>query len=246
MIGIYKIISPSNRIYIGQSTDLNKRFKQYLKLRNCKGQTKLYNSFLKYGANNHIFEIIEECTIELLNERERYWQEHYNCNSQKGLNCLLINTFEKRRIFSEETKNKQKLAKLGSKHTEETKKLMSSQRKGCLNPNYNKQFSKEHKEKLSLAKLGTKRTNEVKEKIKNYSESDSFHWLGKKHKDFTKEKMSKAKLGKKGKNANSVKPIIDLSTNIEYCSIQEASEILNINYNKLYYHVRKGIKFRYK
>lgn len=246
MIGIYKITSPTNRIYVGQSININKRFKQYLKFRNCKGQTKLYNSFLKYGVENHKFEIIEECFIELLNERERYWQEFYNCSSQNGLNCLLTNTTEKNRKFSEETRNKQRKAKLGTKHTEETKKLMSSQRKGSLNPNYNKQFTKKHKKKLSLAKLGTKRIKEVKEKIKNYSKSDSFHWLGKKHKDSTKEKMSKSKLGKKGKNANSIKPIIDLSTNIEYCSIQEASKILNINYNKLYYHVRKGIKFTYK
>jgi len=26
MIGIYKIISPSNKIYVGQSTDIEKRF----------------------------------------------------------------------------------------------------------------------------------------------------------------------------------------------------------------------------
>lgn len=58
--GIYKITSPSGRIYIGQSEDINRRFHQYKKL-NCKKQWLLYKSFVKYGVDNHIFEIIVEC-----------------------------------------------------------------------------------------------------------------------------------------------------------------------------------------
>ena len=45
-IGIYKITSPSNKIYIGKSNNINRRFKEYIKLR-CKQQPKLYNSFKK-------------------------------------------------------------------------------------------------------------------------------------------------------------------------------------------------------
>lgn len=104
MIGIYKIISPSGKIYIGQSTNINKRFQHY-KYLDCKEQTKLYRSFLKYGYINHIFEIIEECDISLLNERERYYQELYNVLN-KGLNCKLTETNDKSGRASIETRLK--------------------------------------------------------------------------------------------------------------------------------------------
>ena len=71
--GIYKIKSPSGRVYIGQSKDIvYERFKRYKKLR-CKGQPILYRSLLKYGVENHTFEIIEECSVEDLDCRERYF-----------------------------------------------------------------------------------------------------------------------------------------------------------------------------
>ena len=46
MIGIYKITNPSNKVYIGQSTNIKERFRKYSKLSN-KRQIKLYNSFQK-------------------------------------------------------------------------------------------------------------------------------------------------------------------------------------------------------
>lgn len=94
MIGIYKITSPSGKIYIGQSINTKKREKEYLSISNCKGQRKLYNSLLKYGFSEHIFEIIEECRVEVLNERERHWQDFYNV-LKEGLNCRLTGTGDK-------------------------------------------------------------------------------------------------------------------------------------------------------
>lgn len=57
MVGIYKITSPENKVYIGESRSLIKRLKTYNRL-SCKKQIKLYNSFIKYGLNNHKFEIL--------------------------------------------------------------------------------------------------------------------------------------------------------------------------------------------
>lgn len=85
-IGIYKITSPSGLIYIGQSINIHKRFSAYKKL-DCNNQPKLKRSLLKYGYANHTFEIIEECSIELLNDRERFYQEKFNCLID-GLNCM--------------------------------------------------------------------------------------------------------------------------------------------------------------
>lgn len=85
--GIYKITSPSGRVYIGQSVDIKVRWASYRG--NCSNQVKLYNSFQKYGVHKHIFEIEEECREEVLTERELYWQKHYNC-VEEGLNCTYV------------------------------------------------------------------------------------------------------------------------------------------------------------
>lgn len=105
MIGIYKITSPSGKVYIGQSINIEKRFKDYKYLCNCKGQIKLYRSFTKHGVGNHIFEIIENCIESELNNRERYWQDFYNC-MYVGLNCKLTTTNDKSGRLSIETRYK--------------------------------------------------------------------------------------------------------------------------------------------
>lgn len=128
--GIYKITSPSKRIYIGQSSDLKERFRRYKHLYRSKSLTKLYRSFLKYGIDNHTFEIIEECSIELLNERERYWQDFYNVNSKKGLNCRLTTTETKSGGLSEETKIKIGIGNKGKVMSEKAKLRISQSKKG--------------------------------------------------------------------------------------------------------------------
>lgn len=90
-IGIYKITSPNNRIYIGQSIDIERRYKSYRKY-NDKNQIRLYRSIVKYGFLSHKWEVIELCTKKDLNKRERYWQDYYNVMSKQGLNSMLTNS----------------------------------------------------------------------------------------------------------------------------------------------------------
>lgn len=90
MIGIYKITSPKKRVYIGQSIDIQYQFATYKRM-DCKGQTRLYASLKKHGVEKHTFEIICECELNELNEKERYYQELYN-TLDKGLNCQYVKT----------------------------------------------------------------------------------------------------------------------------------------------------------
>ena len=131
MIGIYKITSPKGKIYIGQSIEIEKRINSYKKMyEKNKGQIKLYRSFLKYGVNNHIFEIVCECIESELNNYERYYQELFNCLNN-GLNCRLTKTNDKSGKVSKKTLLKMSKASignthwLGKKHTEETKNKIS-------------------------------------------------------------------------------------------------------------------------
>jgi group I intron endonuclease len=110
MPGIYKWTSPTNRVYVGQSKDLDKRKKWYMSdgIRNAQ-MPKLKRSFNKYGIDNHIYDIIEHCTIEQLDEKEIHWGLFYN-TLEHGLNCKLG---EQNSIFSESTKRKMSAARKG-------------------------------------------------------------------------------------------------------------------------------------
>lgn len=82
--GIYKITNPKGKIYIGSSVNIDKRKENY-KYNQCPQQPKIYNSIKKYGWNNHVFEIIEECSKDELISREKYWVNHFN-SIVEGLN----------------------------------------------------------------------------------------------------------------------------------------------------------------
>lgn len=107
MIGIYKITSPSNKIYIGQSKNIEKRIKSY-KYSLAKGQPRLHNSIKKYGYKNHTFEIIHICEIHELFYFERYYQDLFSVELQNGLNCIINNDIIKPYDTKEELIKRQK------------------------------------------------------------------------------------------------------------------------------------------
>lgn len=94
--GIYKITSPTGRVYIGQSKDIKNRWASYNRKNGAKRQKVLERSFIKHGAQNHTFEVVEECSEVDLNCRERYWQDFYDVLNG-GLNCTLQECGEKLR-----------------------------------------------------------------------------------------------------------------------------------------------------
>lgn len=155
MKGIYKITSPSNRVYIGQSIDIERRFRHYKKLA-CKEQVKIYNSFLKYGVDAHIFEVLELCDTEDLNNRERYYQDLYD-SVNNGLNLLYVKSEHFNGGHSEESKKKISDSLKGRTFTDEHKYKIG------LN-NSRRGMSDETKEKHRLGRLGKKASPETKEK----------------------------------------------------------------------------------
>jgi group I intron endonuclease len=165
MIGIYKITSPSGKVYIGQTTNFIKR-KNYYKNGAKPYQIRIYNSLNKYGYDAHTIEFIEECLVENLNERERYFQDFYNVIGENGLNCRLTATDDKSGFLSESSKHKLSIAKKkvvidgewrekfaydwsGKNHSEETRRKMSESAKG-------KKKSAEHIAKLPQNQKGYK------------------------------------------------------------------------------------------
>lgn len=78
MIGIYRISNRiNNKHYIGQSLNIENRWKEHINNISIKDNS-IYRALRKYGIDNFEFKIIEECTEDMLNERERYWIEYYD------------------------------------------------------------------------------------------------------------------------------------------------------------------------
>lgn len=81
---IYKITSPTGRIYIGKSSNLKRRMRQYELLHHT-SQKILFNSIKKYGFCLHNLEIIEQFNggLDHANARERYWIAELKTNFYK-------------------------------------------------------------------------------------------------------------------------------------------------------------------
>lgn len=127
MIGIYKITSPTGRVYVGQSVRIAIRKKDYSKMRDCKGQPRLYASLVKYSFSKHIFEVVEECTTEEVNVRERHWQDFYDVLGEKGLNCRLTGTDDKSGYYSQEVRSQIAMSLKAFNQTEEGLKKIANQ-----------------------------------------------------------------------------------------------------------------------
>lgn len=169
--GIYKILSPSGKVYIGQSINIYKRWLYvYKNSKLTNKQPKLYNSLSKYGWDAHKKEILEECSIEQLDERETYWKQYYldqvEGDWNKVLFCDLYDQGSGPR--SEETKQKISKSQLGNNYrlgkllSNESKMKISNSKKG---QKYGPK-SDEHKQKLSIALKNRVYKQEWKDKLK--------------------------------------------------------------------------------
>lgn len=86
MIGIYKITNKNTgKSYIGQSNDIERRFKEH-QIAGKKSRIPVDIAIQKYGKDLFTYEIIEECLINQLNEREEYWIKFYD-TFNNGYNC---------------------------------------------------------------------------------------------------------------------------------------------------------------
>lgn len=164
MIGIYKITSPSGKVYIGQSINIEKRLNQY-KTNLPKRQTKLLRSFKKHGTNSHLFEIVATCIKEDLNKLERHYQDLFNCTSINGLNCRLTKSDDKSGQLSAITKNKISLAHIGKIKTKEHSEKIRLKNIGRTPHNKGKKTPTHIVKKLSDSHLGLKLSEKTKLKM---------------------------------------------------------------------------------
>ena len=92
--GIYKITNQSNGYcYIGQAVDVAKRWKDHAKCGlgiDTPASNKLYKAMQEDGLCNFSFELLEKCSKEELDEKERYYINLYK-SKEYGYNTLAGN-----------------------------------------------------------------------------------------------------------------------------------------------------------
>lgn len=91
--GIYKITNQiDNKCYIGQSVNISQRWKDHAKCGlgiDTPAGNKLYKAMIEEGIWNFSWELLEECSREQLDSKEKYYIDLYNAcdfgyNSNKG------------------------------------------------------------------------------------------------------------------------------------------------------------------
>ena len=133
--GIYKITNLVNGMpYIGQSRNIRLRWNSHKKGRERDHNYYIHNAIAKYGIDSFSFEILEECSIDQLNELECKYIVAFNSLNPNGYNLDLGGGAGKE--VSQETRQKQSASHLGEK-----------------NHNYGKPKSDSTKLKMSLAQI---------------------------------------------------------------------------------------------
>ena len=204
MIGIYKITNKINKkCYIGKSNNIKRRFSEhkciYHETNKC-----LKKAYLKYGKENFDYEILEECSLEELNEKEMYWisklKPEYNLtfggDGATG-HKLSSETIEKLRVCGKQTWNNL---------PEEKKKQIIENNLKTKKGHFVSESTKEKLRQCNLGKKQTKATIDkrkitmIKKKINGYVQTNETH----------------------------KKKIICLETKEIYQSVKDAGQALNV------------------
>jgi group I intron endonuclease len=150
MIGIYKITNPQGKSYIGQSKNIDKRIKSH-KYGDCKKNRKFYQSVLEYGWENHYTEILCECDINDLNK----FEEHFILLHNSVINGLNLSSGGKSPKYSDDSKFLMSLQRKGVKPTIEALEKRKIGRDKNLDKFLNAMRTTERKKQVSQQKSKT-------------------------------------------------------------------------------------------
>lgn len=226
---IYKITSPNGKIYIGSTVNLKDRIYRYKTYR-VKAQVKIYNSLIKYGFENHKFEVIYECNESDRNYYEFHYGKLFDVIGNNGLNLSLPKYDDVYITMSEETKKK-----IGDAHRG---KIISDSQKESMAYNLNK-----YRENYGNTMTGKTPWN----KGKSFLVGDKNPMYGVKRSEEWKKNHSikMTKLLPSGADHHKSKIILDTDTGIFYYSIKEAAVYNNLIYPSLKCRLNRNKEFRF-
>jgi group I intron endonuclease len=262
--GVYKITSPSGRIYIGQSYNIEARFSLYRRLKG-KGQRLLYNSLVKYSPDKHIFEIIHQLPNDVTQAvLDTYEILYINLYRECGLALMNLKDGGSKGKHSNETRAIISQRIKGRSLSESHRNKISDNFKGEKHPFYGKKANQSHCKNISNALKGKAKSDNHKHSL---SRALKGKYLGVKKPEghgakvskalkgrtFTKEHLEKIGKASIGRNA---KPLLQLNLDgmlvKEWPSVVIAATELQIQSSNIINCMRgrqktyKGFTWRYK
>jgi len=166
---IYRTTNLINqKFYVGKDTHNNPNYYGSGK--------RLKLAIKKYGIENFKKKVLEVCdTLELLNEREKFWIKELNAISEGynislgGDGCDTISNNPRRDEISKKISESNKGKFVGKTNSKETREKISNALKGRFagdkNPNYGKNHTDEAKDKIRKKALGRVVSDETRKKI---------------------------------------------------------------------------------
>lgn len=178
---IYMYTSPSNKVYIGQTIDENKRKASHKSKAKKFEESAFSRAIKKYGFENFRYEVLhisygetKEEVKDLLNFWERFYISEYKSNNSKfGYNLNIGGG-----------------SNVGYKHSDATKELLRKTKLGENNPNYGKCASLETRLKMSEAHKNFHHTEETKRKLSTMRMGEKNPMFGRKLSEETIAKIS--------------------------------------------------------
>lgn len=174
--GIYQIQSKIKpyRLYIGSAVNIRKRWQIHLSnlKKNKHHSDKLQNHYNKYGGDDLVLSILEECSFSVLIVREQVYLDKYNpffnisptAGSALGVKRpFRPKSEEHKKNIGKSNKGKKRTPDVvekyrtmnkGRKHTKEVREKMSKGRVGDKNSMFGRHHTKESNEKNRIKHLG--------------------------------------------------------------------------------------------
>lgn len=232
--GIYAIISPSGRRYIGQAQSIRQRWYEHKRLLNAGKHrcTPLQKAWKKYGEDAFTFSKIAIVPVEQLNARE---QEQFDSYVIAGDRRSLYNAS----LCVEATVR-------GIKHAASAKAKMAAAKSGNKNPMFGRTHSEESRAKMmEFFRInghpfkGRRLEIEERLKISARQTGDKNHQWGKPHNEDTRKKIAASLLGRfSGADSSVARAVVCIETGQIFPTVSSAEKWLCAHTQS---NTRKGI-----
>lgn len=185
--GIYQIRNKkNNKVYVGQSTNIEKRFISHKSDYKTRKETKnpyLERAFSKYGLDGFILETIIICEKDFLNYYE--------------IEIIRIKKSNNRKFgYNMTSGGNNPPSWAGKNHSEETKQKISKSNIGKIGSWTGRKHTEEQKEKIRIAITGHTLSLESRKKISDKNKGRPSKMKGVPLSEEAKEKISKANRGR--------------------------------------------------
>ena len=202
--GIYRIINlVNNKFYIGSSNNIERRWSKHKRMLNCNKHHSrhLQNSWNKYGQENFIFEIIEECLKEILLEREQWYLDELQCYlRENGFNVCKNVVQTSKGLTYEEIHGEEKAKQLKDQLSRSYEEKFGEEKANEIKAKQSKTFEEIHGEekakqlKEQLSERFKKNNPMYIEEYYNKICGENHHYYGKKRKKEECQKISKNRI----------------------------------------------------